>query len=282
MNDGKQTEIVTVAAEQPLTVPEMVAQVTIIQQMMTHVMKQNTHFGTIPGTPNPTLYKAGAEKIMATFRLAADPHVEDLGTDDRPRIRVTVRLISPSGRCVGAGVGECSGAEEKYCWRNAVCQEEYDEAPVDRRREKWKKGWQGRPAQKAQQVRTNPADLSNTILKMAKKRALVDAVLTATAASDVFAQDLEDLPQEYVTEEVAGQGRARAAGRTVPQGVKDQAGQVDADTQDLMDDLTEKANNGWESLQKAWGGLTEKQRKAVGGQFKALKDIAEKADGGGA
>ncbi len=39
----------------------------------------------------------------------------------------------------------------------------------------------------------DPADQYNTVLKMAKKRALVDAVLTATAASDCFAQDLEDL-----------------------------------------------------------------------------------------
>lgn len=35
----------------------------------------------------------------------------------------------------------------------------------------------------------------NTVLKMAKKRALVDAVLTATAASDIFDQDLEDLEE---------------------------------------------------------------------------------------
>ena len=39
----------------------------------------------------------------------------------------------------------------------------------------------------------NPADNYNTVLKMAKKRALVDAVLTATAASDIFTQDLEDI-----------------------------------------------------------------------------------------
>ena len=37
------------------------------------------------------------------------------------------------------------------------------------------------------------ADVYNVVLKQAKKRALVDAVLTATAASDLFTQDLEDL-----------------------------------------------------------------------------------------
>ena len=39
----------------------------------------------------------------------------------------------------------------------------------------------------------NPADHYNTVLKMAKKRALVDAVLTTTAASDIFTQDLDDI-----------------------------------------------------------------------------------------
>ena len=41
----------------------------------------------------------------------------------------------------------------------------------------------------------NPADYYNTVLKMAKKRAHVDAVLTATAASDIFTQDVEDMPE---------------------------------------------------------------------------------------
>jgi hypothetical protein len=41
----------------------------------------------------------------------------------------------------------------------------------------------------------NPADYYNTVLKMAKKRAHVDAILTATAASDIFTQDIEDMPE---------------------------------------------------------------------------------------
>jgi hypothetical protein len=39
----------------------------------------------------------------------------------------------------------------------------------------------------------NPADVYNTVLKMGKKRAMVDAVLTCTAASDIFTQDVEEL-----------------------------------------------------------------------------------------
>jgi hypothetical protein len=47
-----------------------------------------------------------------------------------------------------------------------------------------------------QQIRTNPCDLQNTILKMAVKRARVDACLTCTAASDVFEQDLDTVPRD--------------------------------------------------------------------------------------
>jgi hypothetical protein len=43
------------------------------------------------------------------------------------------------------------------------------------------------------QEHDNPADFYNTCGKMAKKRALVDAVLTVTAASDIFTQDIEEL-----------------------------------------------------------------------------------------
>ncbi len=45
----------------------------------------------------------------------------------------------------------------------------------------------------------NPADHYNTVLKMAKKRALVDAVLTTTAASDIFTQDLEEISASIAT-----------------------------------------------------------------------------------
>lgn len=181
----------------PLTATDIQSQVNTIQHVMRQVMKKDTHFGVIPGTKTPSLYKPGAEKIMATFRLSADPEVTDLSNDDHIRYLVKVRLVSPTGVFVGAGIGECSSNEEKYKWRNAVCQEEFDEAEPARKREKWNKGYQNAPAYKRQQIRTEPADLANTILKMAKKRALIDAVLTATAASDIFTQDIEDLPDEY-------------------------------------------------------------------------------------
>lgn len=187
----------TVYGGVPLTAAEVKAQVNLIQDVMRTVMQENQHYGVIPGTGNKkTLLKPGAEKIMATFRLSADPDVEDLSTADAIRYRIKCRLSSFAGAFVGAGVGECSTDEEKYQWKAAVNSQEFEETPEDRRRVKWKKGYQNKPDYQVNQIRTSPADLANTVLKMAKKRALVDAVLTATAASDIFSQDYEDMSED--------------------------------------------------------------------------------------
>jgi hypothetical protein len=151
------------------------------------------HYGTIPGTPKPTLYKAGAEKILSTFGISADMEVADLSTPDCIRYRVKVIGRNPDGVIVGYGIGECSSDEEKYKWKKPSCNTEFNETDPTRKRVKWSKGSSGKEDYSIQQIRTNPADLGNTVLKMAKKRGLIDMVLTATAASDVFDQDLEDL-----------------------------------------------------------------------------------------
>lgn len=192
---------VTVYGTQSLNAAEMQLQVNLIQDVMKKVMHQGTHYGVIPGTQSNSLYKPGAEKIMATFRLAADPVVEDLSQGGEAHYRVKVRILSAGGDFLGAGVGECSSMEDKYAWRAPVCDAEFEATPDILRRLKFKRG-NNTPVK---QVRTNPADVANTILKMAKKRGLVDAVLTVTAASDIFTQDIEDLPDELVAEIV---GRA--------------------------------------------------------------------------
>lgn len=186
-----------------LTADQVVANVQRIQEVMKRVMKKDVHYGVIPGCDKPTLYKPGSEVILTTFRIAVDPIIENLSTDDRAHYIVRTRGIHiGSGNVVGTGVGECSSDEEKYKWRAAVCDEEYDETPEDRRRMKWKKA--KKPYQ-VKQVRANHADIANTVLKMAKKRAQIDMTLTATAASDCFAQDLEDLPEGM---DGAGNGKA--------------------------------------------------------------------------
>lgn len=175
--------------------PDVVSQrVQLVQQIYRSIMHDGTHYGKIPGCGDkPTLLKAGSEQLLMTFKLAVRPEVLDLSTPDCARYRVTVHIThAPTGNYLGSGLGECSSDELKYKWRAAVCKEEWDAAPVERRRLVYKNGARG--AYTVQQVRQEIADVANTVLKMAKKRAQIDATLTVTAASDIFTQDIEDTP----------------------------------------------------------------------------------------
>lgn len=180
--------------DQPKSIASVSEQRTAIAQMMATVMKKDIDYGTIPGTPKPTLYKPGSEKLLSMFHLAAKPIVDDLSTPDCMRFRVFVQITEMgSGRYLGEGVGEASSAETKYQWRAIICDEEYQTTPDDRRRMIFKRGYDGKAPTKVYQVRTCMEDIANTVLKMAKKRAQIDAVLTVTAASDVFMQDAQEI-----------------------------------------------------------------------------------------
>lgn len=178
--------------ETRMTAAQLIAQRQAIVEVMKTAMTPNQDYGIIPGTPKPTLYKPGSEKILAIFHLGIRPRVEDLSTADTIRYRVHAEIFhQPTGLVLGEGIGEASSAESKYQWRAVVCDEEWEDTPEDRSRVKWKKGDRGPYA--VRQVRADMDDVANTVLKMAKKRAQIDATLTTTAASDIFAQDLEEL-----------------------------------------------------------------------------------------
>jgi len=200
-----------VIENQPLTKQAVVAQKRLIQEVMKAVMKEGIHYGIIPGCKQNSLYKPGSEAILSTFRIAVEPSVEDLSSRDCFRYRVSARGVLPSGEIVGCGIGECSTDEEKYHWRGSVNDKEFEATPEDRRRIKYGRPTNWNKEGETKQVRTNPADLANTVLKMAKKRAQIDLTLTATGASDCFTQDLEDLPEEIrdelVGEQVQKQGK---------------------------------------------------------------------------
>jgi hypothetical protein len=183
-----------------MTVGELVRNVALIQQAMETVMKEGHHYGRIPGTPKPTLYQPGAEKLLQLFRLRPEHDIEDQCTEDRRAYRVKVTLTHiPSGEVVADGWGSASTDEERYRWRKAVNQAEWEATPKGNRRIKYRrekvKNKNEYMDKEDQQIRTEPMDLDNTVLKMACKRALIHATRTGTAASDVFAQDLEDLPE---------------------------------------------------------------------------------------
>lgn len=186
------------------SVAEIRDRVNLVQQVMKAVMLKDTHYGTIPGTPKPTLYKPGAEQLCVTFRIAQEYKIEDLSDSLVARFRVIcVGRHQVTGVALGEGAGECSSAEEKYKWRGALCAEEFDLTPEAMRRVKFAKSRNG-GIDKKTQIRTEAADLSNTVLKMACKRAMIAMTLNVTAASDIFTQDIEDLPEELRAHEATG------------------------------------------------------------------------------
>lgn len=211
MNEkGLTTEV---AVLQPLSAQQLQQQVNEIQRAMKAVMKDGTHYGVVPGCGDkPALLKAGAEKLCMMFRMIPhlDEQIKDLAGGHREYlIRCTLKTLD--GLTMGQGVGSCSTMETKYRYISAArkCPQCGAEAIIVGKKEYGggflcygKKGGcgakfkDGDPEILDQQTgkieRPDPADTYNTVLKMAKKRALVDAAITATAASDIFTQDIDE------------------------------------------------------------------------------------------
>jgi hypothetical protein len=201
----------------PLSVEQLVGQVNLIQKVMSAVMKENEHFGIIPGCgKKPSLLQPGAQKLLVTFRLAPEYQITEKPMDRGHReyvVQCTLKTIG-SGSFVGQGAGSASTMEGK--WRFRVAPKTLTDRPVpkaywdlrqsDPKAAQESIGGKGFSTQKneagawmiaegtSEKVEhDNPADYYNTVLKMACKRALVAATLTATAASDIFTQDVEEL-----------------------------------------------------------------------------------------
>lgn len=178
-----------------------------IQTLLTEVLKSgiDRDYAIIPGTKKNTLLKPGAEKICSLFGMAVKPYIERIPDGDDFVYVVTAEFSSiASGVYLGSGIGEASTRESKYAWRAAVCDEEFQATDPHKRRLHWKKGFNNAPPESVAQVREDPNDKANTVLKMAKKRAMIDGVLTITAASDTFTQDLEPLLDKNGGKSTAG------------------------------------------------------------------------------
>lgn len=183
---------------------ELVARVQRVREVMRDLMEEGVHFGRVPGTSKMSLWKPGAELLLMTFRIGLKLDVEDLSTGDEIRYRIKVSGMSQvSGESLAEGIGEASTNEEKYRWRAAVHEKEWAATDPDRKRIKF-----DREGKETRQIRTSPADLANTVLLMAVKRATVNMTRVVTACSDIFDQDLEDLPEEL---RQAGSGATPAA-----------------------------------------------------------------------
>lgn len=176
----------------------------IVQQFFREVMVSDVDYGIIPGTPKPTLYKSGAEKLCELYGFAieiADKREERDFKTGFYLAEVTVRLRHrATGQVVAEGVGEANVYEAKYRWRWV------GERDLPRGIDKenlLSKEFSNRDGGKWSKYRLENADLFdqwNTVLKMAKKRSLVDATLSATRSSGIFSQSEDDF-EAYIMAE---------------------------------------------------------------------------------
>lgn len=170
MNNKRPVKIVRQAPEANKVASISPSSLAAIQQTAEHYqimlafvqaqMKESIDFGTIPGTNKPTLFKPGAEKLCRLFGLRPTFEIIDSMVEfEKPLFHYHYRCtLYHNGELVATGDGNCNSFESKY---------------------------------KKQQYKI--FDLTNTICKMAQKRALVAAVLSSCGASQFFTQDLEDL-----------------------------------------------------------------------------------------
>ncbi len=181
-------------------------------------------YGVIPGAgKRKVLLKSGADKLCDVYALA-DTYVMLAKTEDFDRglfdYTLECRLLSKvDDSLVGSGLGCCSSFESKYRYREGgrVCPK-CGTAAIIKGREEYGGGWvclakkggcgakfkDADPAIREQKVgrleNLDIIDSKNTVLKMAKKRAKIDAVIGVTRSSGLFTQDLEDFTVSPDTE----------------------------------------------------------------------------------
>ncbi len=147
-----------------------IAKIGQFQKVVQSQLRQNHDFGVIPGTPKPTLLKPGAEKILMLLGLRSEFAIADSTRDfDKGFFQYQVCCSLFKGdMLITQGLGAANNRERRY-------------------------------------LKQDPYSVDNTVLKMAKKRALVDAALLVGSLSDIFSQDLEDmdLAGEKVTQQPA-------------------------------------------------------------------------------
>lgn len=132
----------------------------------------NGDFAVIEGTKTHSLLKPGAEKLCQLFGLRSEINQVDKTLDHNGNFamftyKATIYHIR-SGEKISECEASCNSKEKKYAtksvWKNNV--KTIEETPI--------------------------YDIMNTLMKMAQKRALVGAVISATGASDFFTQDIDD------------------------------------------------------------------------------------------
>ena len=177
--------------------------IKLFQAVVKEQLQKGHDYGIIPGTGNkPTLLKPGAEKIVKLLNCYDDYEIlnevecwDDTNPFFQYKIKCTLSDIGTSCK-VSSGIGSCNSKESKYRWRWVPVWDLTDEQKKHKDEVPMQKRQSRKDGKEYVFYRFDNDDIFsqvNTIMKMARKRALIDAALSAGRLSDLFTQDLEDL-----------------------------------------------------------------------------------------
>lgn len=186
-------------------VSETLAKVKTLQSTLKNILVDNHDYGKIPGCGDkPTLLKPGAEKILMALGITSSyeliEHTENF--EGKGFFAYTVKcILFKNGSKITEGLGHANSKEKK--WALEFVYEKDLPQGSDKDLLKKKKFETPKGTFYKYEVEADANSKANTILKMAKKRAQIDAVLTVASLSEIFTQDFDDLPenQEPTTKE---------------------------------------------------------------------------------
>ncbi len=158
----------------------------------------------------PALGKEGALNLCSLFKVVPtpDPPVETFLPDGHYICRSRTVLIGRMGAILATGDAMCSTKESKYAFRWAWDNELPAHLDKERLEKKTGKKSGGGEWAKYKVPNDDLADQYNTVMKMATKRSIVDAVLKLPLVSELFTQDLEEQINTRTTE-AAGETKSR-------------------------------------------------------------------------
>lgn len=255
----------------------------------------NDDYGTIEGTQKPTLFKPGADKLCEVYGLADTYTILDKIIDFNSGLfdyEIQCTLVSRrNGNLVATGLGSCSSFEGKYRWRDGkrTCPQCGVAAIFASKNQPGFYCWKKKDGCGAQFGEDDPAiinqpigkienddfaTLKNTILKMAKKRAKVDATLSATRSSGIFSQDIGDDDDEHGRKTATAKPRN---GGGAPQGPTRKSEKLDPEAEAYMVALQGRQ---WVAdAKRGWLIHTVKAYFLAGGKGDILENILHEAAG---
>ena len=191
-------------------VAEMLNKIKSFQAVIQCTLKVGHDYDTIPGTNKPTLLKAGAEKINMLFGVNPEyDFLESVANYEGEFFAYTIKCtLFKNGYKVGQGIGSCNSKENKYRWKNV---REHDiPSHLDKATLTSKADNYNNTVYKIEN--DDICSIANTILKMAKKRAFVDATLQLAALSEIFMQGGDDLKDMLQDEQLSNMTLDEAVG----------------------------------------------------------------------